>query len=316
MGLESLAALGAPILGGAIGAFASADDKAKQEQLVADQLAEVQKIAIPEQRLLKLQQLQQQGVFTPEMVTSAMQQDSQLNQYAEDPQLRNAELASLQKYQDISSNGGLTAQDKARLQDVQGNMKTAIRGDREAAMMDAQSRGTVGGGAALMASLGAGQAATDTASKQGMQVASDAEQRAMDAIAASGQLGGQMRTQDFSQAQAKAAAQDEINRFNTATRNTTNATNTGAMNSAQQQNLAEQQRIADTNAAQTNQETLYNNQAGQRTYQDMLEKAGALGNARSAAANAAGQRAASTQQMWGGIGQGVGYGAAAYGQKK
>jgi len=51
-----------------------------------------------------------------------------------------------------------------------------------------------------------------------LDVSAQAQSRALQALMQGGQLGGQIRQQDFGEQSEKAQAQDAINRFNTANR--------------------------------------------------------------------------------------------------
>lgn len=133
-----------------------------------------------------------------------------------DPTARNAQLAALQQMQGIATQGGMTAIDKARLQQIQEQTATQARGAREAIMQNAQARGMGGSGAELANLMQGQQSASDQAGRQAVDVNSAAQQRALQAMAQTGQLGGQISQQDLQRAQA----QDEIRKFNSGIRQT------------------------------------------------------------------------------------------------
>ena len=64
-----------------------------------------------------------------------------------------------------------------------------------------------------------------------------------------GTLASSVRGQDFEEGSKKAAALDEIAKFNATNKQKVNLTNVGARNLAQEKNLSEKQRLADTNTA-------------------------------------------------------------------
>ena len=131
-----------------------------------------------------------------------------------DPTARNATLAALQQMQGVATQGGMTAIDKSRLQQIQDQTATQARGAREAIAENAAQRGIGGSGFELAQSMLGQQAASDSAARQAVDVNSAAQQRALQAMQQTGQLGGQINAQDM----AKANALDAIKEFNTGVR--------------------------------------------------------------------------------------------------
>jgi len=131
-----------------------------------------------------------------------------------DPTGRNATLAALQQMQDISTQGGMTAIDRSRLQKIQDQTQTQARGAREAIAENAARRGIGGSGFELAQSMLGQQSASDLAGRQAVDVNSAAQERALAAMQATGQLGGQVNQQDL----ARANALDAIKEFNTGVR--------------------------------------------------------------------------------------------------
>jgi len=131
-----------------------------------------------------------------------------------DPTARNATLSALTQMQDIANQGGMTAIDRSRLQQIRDSAATQARGAREAIAENAAQRGIGGSGFELAQSMLGQQAASDNAARQAIGVNSAAQERALAAMQASGQLGSQMNQQDM----AKANALDAIKEFNTGVR--------------------------------------------------------------------------------------------------
>ncbi len=147
-----------------------------------------------------------------------------------DPRLGMTQTAALAALDNISRSGGLTPQDLAVMNRLQGDVAQADKGRREAILQNMKARGMSGSGQELLAQLQSGQAATDRASQAGMDQAGIASQRALDAILQSGNLAGSMRDQDFGEKSQIAQAQDAITKFNTANLNQIGLSNTGALN--------------------------------------------------------------------------------------
>lgn len=148
-----------------------------------------------------------------------------------DPRLRQAQLDALSELQEVGRQGGLTAQDRSRLEQIRNQTATADRGRRDAIMQNMRARGMGGSGNELLAQLQSAQAATDQASAEGLGVEAMAEQRKMDAIMGAGQLGGSIRGQDFGEASTVAGAQDALSKFNAANTQQARQFYAGAQNS-------------------------------------------------------------------------------------
>jgi hypothetical protein len=156
-----------------------------------------------------------------------------------DPRFKNDQVSALDALSEISQ-GGLTAADKAALNQVQNEAAQADRGRREAILQNAQARGMGGGGQALLAQLQSSQAATDRANQSGLDIAGMAQQRALDAIMQRGNLAGQMGQQEFGQQADIAGAKDAIARFNAQNSNQMSINNAEMQNQAAMQNAQNQ----------------------------------------------------------------------------
>jgi hypothetical protein len=226
------------------------------------------------QMKIKLAELVQQGVLTPEMAQTFLQEASAYEQM--DPATREAQMGALADLQEVVSTDGMDPQAKAALYELQGATQGEERGQREAIMQNAAARGISGSGVELAGSLANQQGSASRLANQGFQSAADANARKMQAIQGVGQLGGQVWGQDAQ----KAAAQNSINQFNAANRQSVENQNTGWRNDAAAQNLAEKQRIADQNTGTKNQQELYNKGLYQQNFANQM--GWAQGNANAA----------------------------------
>lgn len=168
------------------------------------------------------------------------------------------------------------AQAEARMQAA----RTA-QGDREAILAEGRARGTVGSGEELLLQQDANQAAAETERLAGMRALADADEQALQALIAGGSLAGQREERDLARQSQEAGALDDIALFNAG------QTNNLAVANAQLRNAAFQNQLA-----------LADRRAG--VYQNDADRAQ--------------QRRQGTAAAIGGLGQGVGYGLAAYGQ--
>lgn len=243
-------------------------------------------IDLPELDPKVYEELVSAGQLDPEIAQTLMQGNSNLSSVTTDPRLRSAQLDALSGLQDVFKSGGLNYTDKARLAEIAGQNEAAERGSREAILQNARARGIGGSGIELASQMGSQQASAGRRNMEGLNVAADAEARALQAMLSAGNLGGSIRSQDYSE-QAKAAeAQDAINRFNTMNSQTNLNNAASTRNQAAQYNLENAQRIADTNAGYRNTAMDYN-QGGrqQQQFENQLKKAGGASGAYAGMAN-------------------------------
>ena len=268
-------------LGGLIGGILGVGGDSGAQGTLGHSLAEFDKLNPPsvEEQKVKLEELVQQGVISPEDAQAILQEGTGLKEISTDPRLRSSQMAALSSLEDLAHNGGMSVTDKANLQAIQDSNAQAERGSREAILQNAKARGIGGSGLELAAQLQNQQGSATRNSQQGLGVASMAEQRALDALMKSGQLSGDIRAQDYGEAAKAAEAQDAINRFNAANMQNVGLANTQMHNQTQAANLAEKQRLADTNTQLRNQGNLRNADLLQQQFQNKLNiaagKAGA-----------------------------------------
>lgn len=228
---------------------------------------------------LKLQQLVEQGQLSPEEAQTYFQQQSDMNNISLDPRYKNAQLDALSSLQNISDEGGLNANMRSQLNDIQTDEDTHARGAREAILQNAQARGIGGSGVELLNNLTNAQDSATRASNRGFDVAAQAQQNALQSLQAAGQLGGQLQGQEFNQQSQIANANDSINRFNTQNQQGVQNSNVAARNAAQEKNLTNKQSVANSNVDLANKEQQYNNELVQQNFQNQLSKNSATANA-------------------------------------
>ncbi len=267
---------------------------------------------------VQLQKEVQQGTITPEQAEASLLGSNAFDAIRNDPSLGAAQHAALEGLQATANAGGLTAVDKARLQDVTDNQNQVAKGRLDAIQSNAKERGVGGSGLEMASALENEQEAANRASRQGTDVAGQAQQAALEALQASGQQAGAIRAQDYGEAANKAESQNAIDKFNAQTLNATNLYNTQTANEAQAANLAEKQRVADANTATANNQALYNSQQNQTVFNDNAAKAagesGVYNNWANDATSAKNKEIAGNQALVGGIVNGVTKaGAAAFG---
>ena len=240
----------------------------------------------PEQMKVQLQEYVQQGLLTPEDAQTIMQNPSEFNKITTDPVFKDAQMKALTGLQDVADQGGMTDVMKGRLNDIARSEQVKSRGAREGILQNASERGVGGSGLELMAQLKNQQDSATRASDRGTQVAADAEERALNALIKSGQMGGEMETQEFGEKSKIAEAQDAVNRFNTGNLNDTARANVEARNAAQAGTLAEKQGLSDANTGLRNNQQTYNKNVYQQKFNNDMAKATGSQGAENAAYNA------------------------------
>jgi hypothetical protein len=129
----------------------------------------------------------------------------------DDDPTRKAQMAALDNMQNVMNYNGLTPQDQQQLQTIKNQQATAEQGQRGAIMQNARARGVGGSGLQMASLLNAQSSGAGSAAVAGTNVAANAQARKDSAAQSVGTLGGQVRGQDYTRAQAA----DYINQFNT-----------------------------------------------------------------------------------------------------
>lgn len=213
------------------------------------------------------------GTLTPEEAIMKMQEDTKLAGITVPQVLLDAQRNALSSIQKIANEGGLTAIDKAQLNDIQTQQAARSAAEQGAIIDNAQQRGVSGSGLEMAARLNSQQGAANTAATSGMTVAANAQARALQAIKDSASMASTQRDQDYAEKAKAAAAQDAINNFNTSFANQTSAANTAARNNAQAANLSNAQSISNANANTSNVEAAAKAAAAQQQWTNQFNQA-------------------------------------------
>lgn len=263
---------------------AGSDKADKMRQMAIDAFNAIQS---PELKDLQVQlsKYVASGRLTPEQAEAELLQSNAFNDIVTDPALAGAQKQALAALQEVGTSGGMTAIDKARLQDITNEQNTTARGRNEAVMSQARERGMGGSDINTVNQLLNEQAAADRASQRGTDVAAEAQARALQALIAGGQTASQIRGQEFSEGAAKAEAENAIDLFNKQTLNQTNLYNVDAKNRAEAANLANEQAISNANVNTTNTERTSNANARQQVFNNEMAKAGGKAGTYNAWAN-------------------------------
>ncbi len=251
--LSLLLGAGVQVLGGVAGEAFSAQDRETQQRLLQQATDEFGKVNLP-----KLQQLVGEQVGPTE-----------LGKVQVDPELQRMQRGALDELMNVARSGGMTLEDKANLNRVEGQVARTESAGRGRIAEDMAARGISGGGAELAMQLANNQGASNRAAQGGLETAAAAQRRALDAMMQGGRLAGDMRGQDYDEKARAAQAQDLINRYNADSRSGAARYNAG---------LAQQQ------------------------YENQMRQAQGKATGLRDQAGYAGQRADDTRALWNGLG--------------
>lgn len=252
---------------------------------------------------LKFEEFKREGLITPEMEAAIEQDPSLLMAFSDDPSLDGMEMDALNRLSDISKEGGMDAKGAATMEAARMQTDASARGKREANLMNFAARGQGGNGLEFVSNQMADQDAANQNSLMGLNAAAEANDRELAALEGLSNLSNTRMNRQFGQEEAKASAQDSIDRFNTETRQGVSQRNVDRANNAQVANVAEDQRVADENVKLRNSAQTYNKSLEQTKFDNAMGRAqgaGGLAAASSAAQTAAGQ---GTANVLAGLGQ-------------
>lgn len=227
-----------------------------------------QELTLPE-----LQKYVQAGILTPAQAAAVLQQTNAYDNISTPAAPKEAEMDALSKLQEIADAGGMDPEAQQKIGQAESTMNQTLQGQRLSVLDQMAQRGipeSLMGPAAELAF--AGQDA-EQAHKDSLQAASDAEQRALAALSASGQLGGQLENQNYSEQAQKAAAQNAIDQWNAANQTTVNLANSANRQAANAYNTQNAQATSNANVQNANARTQYNANLPQQVYEDQLQKA-------------------------------------------
>lgn len=292
---------------GIFGAVQSSNQRADALREVQQAVSEYTNLGLPPDlsQQLALQSLKSQGILDPQLEQQIKQDPSLLANYQPNQQATQAQQVALQSMIQRGQ-GGLTPSDMAAYNQLLGQNQQAVEGQRKALLQNFASRGQGGSGAELAAALSGQQQADQGLYNQGLQIAGQANQNALQAMSQAGQLGGQLQSQDWQMEQQKAAAQDAINRFNAQNALGVQNYNVQSKNAAQQANLQNAQRIADYNTLMGNQEQQRQANAKQQYWNNLAGLAGMKANSLLGQANVGMNNAYQTGQAYTNVAAGIG----------
>lgn len=201
----------------------------------------------------------------PEEYATYLQEGNAYDNIAIDPNTLYAQNKALDELINLSKAKGLNAIDQQALQEIVNEENRNLQGQNQAIIQDAMQRGVYGSGLELAQRLQAAQSGANRMSNRDMDIMSQAQQRALDALSSYGNLASNMRGQDYNEQAQRAAAANTINQFNVNQMTNANRGNVDNRNQVSQLNtgIKNQQQDANVRAA----ETIYGNEERKRALQ-------------------------------------------------
>jgi len=272
-------------------------DKASEAmQRAADILAAVKEPTVGDLTLPELQKYVQAGLLTPAQAQAVLNKQNAYDTTAVPGEGRNAQIAALNQLQDIASSKGMDATAQAQTQQTLNALNTNMQGQRGAILDSFAQRGVpLSLASEAMQNQVLGQDA-QAANANALQANADAQMRALQALQGSANVGANVQSQDWNQANTKAAAQNAINQWNSQVANAANEANAARQQQANAYNTGVKQDVSNQNVGNLNYRTQYNAQLPQQVFSNAMQKAGGVSGAYQGIANLANQQG---QQQYG-----------------
>ena len=150
----------------------------------------------------------------PTLYDTYQLQGTEYDNVSLDPSVLAAQNQALEDLINLSEAKGLNAIDQQALQEIVNEENKNLQGQNDAILQDAMQRGVYGSGLEMAQRLQNAQSSANRMSNRDMDVMSQAQQRALEALSSYGNLASNMRSQDYNEQAKRAAAQDAINQAN------------------------------------------------------------------------------------------------------
>lgn len=264
---------------GGITDFLTGGANSQAEQALNQALKVLSDVHAPTKEELTLPQLEkyvQMGLLTPAQAEAVLQQKNAYDSMSNDPRAREASIDALMKMQDIGMSGGHDAEHEANTYDAISKANQHTQATRASIMDQMAQRGIPISLMGVSQQLAAAGQDAEQAHKDQLQANSDAENRALTALSASGTMGSQISGQQFQEQSTKAAAQNAIDQWNAANQTNVNLANADKRQQAAAYNKTTEQNIANTNIQNDNTRTAANSAIPQNIYNNAMSKASAM----------------------------------------
>ena len=172
----------------------------------------------------------------PLLYETYLQNENAYDNISVDPSVLSAQNRALDELINLSESEGLDAIDQQALQEIVDTENRNLKGQQDSIMQNAMQRGVYGSGLEMAQRLQAAQSSANRMNDQDMNVMSQAQQRALEALSNYGNLASNIRNQDYNEQAQRAAAQNAINQYNVSNMSETNKGNVDLRNQTSRAN--------------------------------------------------------------------------------
>lgn len=286
-GVVSLIPAAVSVISGIAGQNAARDrqNAANEQQKAA--LAAYAGISIPEieDQMLNYEKYKSAGQLNPVLEQLVAQGPTALENIQIDPRLRQEQMSALEQMAGLAK-GEIKPSDVAAFEMARRNAAGEAQAKQGQILQEMRARGQGGSGAELITRLQSGQSAADRLQQADLEQAAMMQNARLSALQNQANMSGNIRSQDYGQAQDLARARDVINQFNIENARSVGARNVSSQNKAQEYNLSQAQQLANANIDLLNKQQQANKALIQQQFENRMRKAGGVsGVHQSAAAN-------------------------------
>lgn len=226
---------------------------------------------------LKLQV--ESGKITPAQAQAAIQEASAYSNINVNPQTVEDQQAAINQLKQVATQGGMTAIDKAQLNDIQQQLANQNSAQQQAIQTAAAQQGLGTAGSTLAQKMLASQGNSTAQANAGANIAANAQQRALQAMQNYGSAAGNLNTQQYTQQKNAADATNAINQFNAQNRQAANIQYGANQQAANTANVNNQNTINANNTGIANVQARMPYEAAQSNFTNNLNRNVATSNA-------------------------------------
>ena len=201
----------------------------------------------------------------PLLYETYLQNENAYDNISVDPSVLSAQNRALDELINLSESEGLDAIDQQALQEIVDTENRNLKGQQDSIMQNAMQRGVYGSGLEMAQRLQAAQSSANRMNDQDMNVMSQAQQRALEALSNYGNLASNIRNQDYNEQAQRAAAQNAINQYNVSNMSETNKGNVDLRNQTSRANTDIYNKQQDSNVQSA--KDIYGNDERKRALQ-------------------------------------------------
>jgi hypothetical protein len=303
------AGIASSLAGGIVGSIASSGDKEKAAAALDQADAIINQLQLPpdQARPIIIQQLQNAGVWKPEMEQHIDVGISKVSQIQEDPAFKQKQMATLRALEQISETG-MTAQGRAEFNRLRAQAQQSAEAKRQQVLQGMQARGMAGAGAELAMQLQAAQGGAQTEAEAADRIAAEQEAARMSALGQLGSMAGQVRGQEFGIEKEKSSAADAFKMFDVQQQIAQQQRNIAAKQEAAKYDVMNRQALANTMWQAQLAEQQRQRQGELQNYAAQVQRAQLQAGQKQARAGQYAGQAQATAQGYGTMGSAIGGG--------